>query len=158
MTKLSFTFFYFEPTHPTVSPHVYMSTAQKLVLWQEQLWQEWAKKLTPEEARVLMMVCKRWRVLCFRPSFFFSVWTRPKLFNSHTWGVHSYVVQLGNHRSTLWWGLYGVYVEKNGDVRFISSKRGLRGALETKLKPSRRVLLQLFVDGWGQLYEKLFDK
>lgn len=126
-----------------------MSLAQRYVLWTESLFRELAKWLTPDECRVLMMVCKRWRVFCFRPQFFFSVWRMPRLRPA----TEGFLVLLVSHRFYShreyhdWFGL-------TSKGRWVQNLR-CKGRKNTD--PKIQVQLRLFAASWGQLWPRILE-
>ena len=139
--------------------------AQRYVLWTESLFREWAKWLSSDECRVLMMVCKRWRHLTFRPQFYFSKWGRPQLQFS---GTDDFLVVIRKEKKVVrhsivtglpvkWKSVpvtdwFGLDVDKTGTVRWVQNKR-CRG--RNLSDPKIQAQLRLFAEGWGQLWTRI---
>ena len=51
-----------------------MSYSAKLVLWHEDLFRLWCHKIPLRDWRAIVLTCKRWRTLAFRPQTFFFFW------------------------------------------------------------------------------------
>ncbi len=140
---------------------VHMSLlAQRYVLWTESLFREWAKWLQPDECRVLMRVCKRWRLLCFRPQFYFSMWRMPSCQRYPSEAERSFLVHIKSIRDgprylCSRWDWFGVISLAENDVRWVQNKR-CKG--RKRLTDATTIMqLRLFATGWGQLWPRILE-
>lgn len=135
-----------------------MSLPVKLVLWHADLFSIWARFLTPREWKALVLTCRRWRLLAFRPIVFFHFWSG---FANYEKTHDRFLVTRKKPPK----GGIGPYFcvrakEQRWRRTYRTKKSGLLFCKEPKTAIERRTYAEVlfFLEAWGQIIEFLPDK